>query len=82
MSINPIPTTPLGSLPADWSSVVSAEIRNVTMMMPLVGAVPGQHRLKIWGMTTGVVVERLWVDMGGITARAYTHLGPPESKRV
>jgi len=38
--------------------------------------------LKIWGMSTGIIVERIWVDMGGIAKRGYSYLGPPESVRV
>lgn len=80
--INPVPAAPLGSLPADWNSIVSSEVRNVTLMMPLKGETPGSHTVTIWGMTTGVVVERIWVDMGGIEVRGYSYLGPPESRRV
>jgi hypothetical protein len=40
--------------------------RNVTMDMVLEDAtVPGKHTISVWGMTAGVVLERIWVDMGG-----------------
>lgn len=82
-TIAPVPNAALGSLPADWNNVVASEIRNVTMNMVLPDwSIPGAHTLTLWGMTTGVVFERIWIDMGGIVARGYSYLGPPESKRV
>jgi hypothetical protein len=82
-SISPIPDTKPGNLPKDWGTVVANEIRNVTMEMPLDNwATPGQHKLTLWGTTTGIVFERIIVDMGGVAARGYSYLGPPESKRV
>ncbi|ORY28970.1 hypothetical protein BCR39DRAFT_533377 [Naematelia encephala] len=81
--INPVPFASLGSTPADWNNVVAAEIRNVTVPMNMTtGITPGAHNLTLWGMTTGVVVERIWIDMGGIASRGWSYLGPPESKRI
>jgi hypothetical protein len=80
--INPIPYAPLGSQPKDWQFVVANEVRNVTMTMDLGSEGPGKHTLSVWGMTVGIVLERIWIDMGGIEARGYSYLGPPESKRV
>lgn len=92
--IHPVPTRGLGesgsdrkpgevgSVPEDWMEVVSNEIRNVTMEVTKDGWEAGKHTVTIWGMTTGVVVERIWVDMGGIRKRGYSYLGPPESQRV
>lgn len=79
-SINPVPYAPLGSQPDDWEWVVANEVRNVTLTMDL--AEPGHHTLKVYGMTIGVVLQRIWIDMGGISSRGYSYLGPPESKRV
>lgn len=81
-SINPVPWAPLGSQPKDWEWVVANEVRNVTLAMDLGAEGPAQHTLNIWGMTIGVVVQRIWIDMGGIEARGYSYLGPPESQRV
>ncbi|KJE03723.1 hypothetical protein I311_02487 [Cryptococcus gattii NT-10] len=79
--IHPVPTKGLGesgsdrkpgevgSVPEDWMEVVSSEIRNVTMEVTKDGWEAGKHTVTIWGMTTGVVVERIWVDMGGIRKR-------------
>ncbi|GFZ44409.1 LOW QUALITY PROTEIN: hypothetical protein JCM24511_02131 [Saitozyma sp. JCM 24511] len=86
----PVPVAPLGSdgdgappaigaLPVDWMRVVATEVRNVTMRLEDLCA--GQHTLTLWGMTTGIVVERIWVDVGGIEERGYSYLGPPESYR-
>jgi hypothetical protein len=80
--VNPIPWAPLGSQPKDWEWVVANEVRNVTMTMDLGSEGPGAHKLSIWGMTVGIVLERIWIDMGGIEARGYSYLGPPESVRV
>jgi hypothetical protein len=42
----------------------------------------GEHKLVIWGMSAGVVLERILVDFGGIRERGYSYLGPPESVRL
>jgi hypothetical protein len=42
----------------------------------------GKHTIKIYGMTTGIVLERVLVDLGGIRSRGYSYLGPPESAHV
>ena len=74
------PPLAIGAVPKDWINIVSSEIRNVTLSMNLADA--GAHTLKIWGMSTGIIVERIWVDMGGIAQRGYSYLGPPESVQV
>ena len=92
--IHPIPLEPLGyvtekpggtasaigAVPVDWINIVKSEIRNVTLSVDLEEM--GGHTLKVWGMSTGIIVERVWVDMGGIAARGYSYLGPPESVLV
>ena len=70
----------VGAVPPDWQEVVSADLRNVTV--PVTVDEAGKHSVTLWGMTAGVVVERLWVDFGGISQRGYSCLGPPESVRV
>lgn len=82
--IEPVPAAPLGSLPDDWEEVVANEIREVKLEMKLSKsetgtADAGKHSLTIWGVTTGVVVERVLIDMGGIQRRGFSYLGPPES---
>lgn len=80
--INPVPAAALGSTPPDWNQVVSDEIRSVVIPMTVNWTDPKAHTLKLWGMTTGVVVERLMLDFGGIKERGYNYLGPPESTIV
>ncbi|GFZ49819.1 hypothetical protein JCM24511_07222 [Saitozyma sp. JCM 24511] len=94
MEIRPIPTRDMGKIerppgahswdvgavPVDWWNVVEAEIRNVTLSMTLEQG--GWHNLTLWGMTSGVIVERIWIDMGGIASRGYSYLGPPESRYI
>jgi hypothetical protein len=92
--INPIPTeqlglyresperTPvaIGAVPRDWIDIVKDEIRDVRL--PLNFTESGEHTLTIWGMTTGIILERVLVDFGGIRDRGYSYLGPPESMYV
>ena len=70
----------VGAVPPDWESIVKSDIRNVTL--PVYFEEAGKHSITLWGMTVGVVVERLWVDFGSIQERGYSYLGPPESTRV
>ncbi|ORY30028.1 hypothetical protein BCR39DRAFT_598553 [Naematelia encephala] len=92
--INPIPTEPLGfakerpdqtpvaigAVPKDWIEIVKNEIRDVRIPISL--DKNGKHTIKIFGMTTGIIIERVIVDLGGIKSRGYSYLGPPESVRV
>jgi hypothetical protein len=83
VTITPVPPSSPGTLPTDWNAIVASEIRNVTAKMVLENAsTPGKHTVTVWGMTAGIILERLWIDMGGITARGYSYLGPPESMIV
>ena len=70
----------VGAVPPDWENVVKSDVRNVTVAVELDNA--GKHTLKVFGMTAGVVLERVWVDFGGISDRGYSYLGPPESVRL
>jgi hypothetical protein len=70
----------VGAVPPDWIGVVESDVRNVTLSVDFEQA--GKHSLTVWGMSTGVVVERIWIDFGGIHDRGYSYLGPPESLRV
>ena len=86
----PIPdTTELehaGTVPPDWMNVVASEIRNVTGTFELArgggGGGAGKHTITLYGMTAGIIVERVWLDFGGVVERGYSYLGPPESRRV
>ncbi|ORX37574.1 hypothetical protein BD324DRAFT_622478 [Kockovaella imperatae] len=83
--ITPIPDSVTiehgGTVPPDWLDVVAQEIRNVTMTIDDIGK-PGKHSVTIWGMTAGIVVERVLLDFGGIRERGYSYLGPPESRKL
>jgi hypothetical protein len=93
--INPVPTEPLGfasdrpenkpvaigAVPKDWIDIVKNEIRDVRIPVKLSKS-GGKHSIKIYGMTTGIVLERVLVDLGGIKSRGYSYLGPPESAHV
>ncbi|WRT68552.1 uncharacterized protein IL334_005529 [Kwoniella shivajii] len=93
-TINPIPIEPLGfardrpynkpvaigAVPKDWIEIVKNEIREVTLTAEL--DKEGEHKITLYGMTTGIVFERILVDFGGIKERGYSYLGPPESVRV
>lgn len=93
--INPVPTEPLGfasdrpenkpvaigAVPKDWIDIVKNEIRDVRIPVKISKS-GGKHTIKIYGMTTGIVLERVLVDLGGIRSRGYSYLGPPESAHV
>jgi hypothetical protein len=88
--IRPVPTlginevlhlpTAVGAVPYDWIDVVENEIRKVVIPVDL--KEKGEHSITLYGMTTGVIFERIIVDLGGVKARAGSYLGPPESVRV
>ena len=40
---------------------------------------PGAHTLKYWALDSGLVLQRLVVDAGGLLP---SYLGPPESARI
>jgi hypothetical protein len=60
-----------------WERAVGDGIRRVTTKHLI--AEPGQHSLKFWLVTPGVVLERIVIDCGGLRP---SYLGPPESLRV
>jgi hypothetical protein len=58
----------------DWEKCVGDNARHVRTMHAL--AKPGYHRLKVWMVDPGVVLEKLVVNLGG---EKTSYLGPPES---
>ena len=60
-----------------WEQSVADGVRRVSTK--LVVDKPGQHVLKFWMVTPGVVLERIIIDAGGIRP---SYLGPVESPRV
>jgi hypothetical protein len=84
-SVSPIPDYAPGgeTVPLDWDTVVRNDIRNVSLVFDLKDAdKPGKHTIELYGMTPGLIVERILVDMGGIKERGYSYFGPPESTRL
>ena len=68
---------PAGAWPLGWyQAVAQASWQNTTSW----GALPaGQHKLKIWLLEPGVVLQKLVLDLGGVRK---SYLGPPESYLV
>lgn len=82
--VNPIPPALPGKHPEDGDEVTTSEIRSHTVAIRM-GSELGQsgaHTLTVWGMTSGIVLERIIIDFGGSSARGYSYLGRPESKIV
>lgn len=76
-TIQPVPEAKLGSLPADWNGVVANEVRKVSFNATIDAT--GAHSVTVYGVTAGIVLERIIVDFGGDKARGYSYLGPPAS---
>jgi hypothetical protein len=60
-----------------WAQAVSDGVRRISSTHRV--DEPGQHVLKLWMVTPGVVVERIVIDAGGVRP---SYLGPPESPRL
>jgi len=58
----------------EWEKVVGDNARTVRSAHPTVRA--GYHVLRVWAVDSGVVLQRLLVDAGGLRP---SYLGPPES---
>lgn len=70
-----VPSTPLGTLPDEWGSVVSEMVwKSRTGGYELEEG--GEHTLRLWAMEAGVVFEKVVIDLGGVRD---SYLGPPES---
>jgi len=59
--------------------VVWNEIRMTNATFDL--TTTGLHTVHVWPLNSGVVLEKLALDFGGVAARGYSYLGPPESRR-
>jgi hypothetical protein len=70
----------IGAVPYDWYDIVENEIRKVVIPVKMKKA--GEHSITLYGMTTGVIFERVIVDFGGIESRKGSYLGPSESIRL
>lgn len=58
----------------DWEESVRNNARYVGSTHPI--AAPGYHTLKIWMVDPAVVVEKIFINTGGLRG---SYLGPPES---
>jgi hypothetical protein len=61
----------------DWEQSVSDNARTGHSHHQVVGT--GYHTLKVWMVDSGVVIQKLIVDLGGLKP---SYLGPPESFRA
>jgi len=68
---------PQGANPTGWLTAVADVIWYNTTTWNYSG--PGAHKLKIWELEPGVVLQKVVVDLGGVRK---SYLGPPESHRV
>lgn len=60
-----------------WEKAVSQSIRRISTTVDIHRR--GEHTLKIWMVTPGVVLERVIIDTGGLRP---SYLGPPSSPRL
>jgi hypothetical protein len=67
-------TIPDWKYPQVWNQSVSDNIRILTTNHFI--SVPGEHTLKIWMVTPGVVLQKIVIDTGNLKP---SYLGPPES---
>ena len=58
----------------DWERTVASSARIIKTPFVLPG--PGEHTLKVWMVDPGVVLQKIFVDCGGMRP---SYLGPPES---
>ncbi len=67
-------TIPDWKYPPTWNQAVSENIKVLTSEHTL--DKPGEHVLKFWMVDTGIVLQKIVVDLGGVKP---SYLGPPES---
>ncbi|KDQ23911.1 glycoside hydrolase family 115 protein [Pleurotus ostreatus PC15] len=72
-----IPPAVPGALPSEWNTFVANSI--VPVQTSFTGLQPGTHTLRIWMIEPAVVVQKIFIDAGGLRP---SYLGPPESVRV
>ncbi|KAL1964495.1 hypothetical protein VTN77DRAFT_6921 [Rasamsonia byssochlamydoides] len=83
-----VPSTVLGTYPADWPTAVSNNVWTSKTSYLIRGfngnssdteGTGSAHTLKLWALEPGVVFEKIVIDFGG---ERHSYLGPPESRIV
>ena len=60
----------------EWNTMVAQNIKSIIIPMNI--KKPGKHTLKFWAIDSGVVLQKIVIDLGGLKS---SYLGPPESNR-
>ncbi|KAF1833840.1 hypothetical protein BDW02DRAFT_598677 [Decorospora gaudefroyi] len=68
---------PQPNFPVNWGEAVADSAWYNTTNWGEVA--PGKHTLKLWLVEANVVLQKVYMDLGGVV---YAHNGPPESYRV
>ncbi|MFN3490308.1 MAG: glycosyl hydrolase 115 family protein, partial [Emticicia sp.] len=63
--------------PREWDKMVAQNAKYLTNKCNIKGT--GKHTLKVWAIDPAIIIQKVIVDLGGLTP---THLGPVESKMV
>ncbi|KAI6778854.1 uncharacterized protein J7T54_000510 [Emericellopsis cladophorae] len=76
VEVQPIPDEAMGSLPHGWNeaTVAGGWTSYSTLKVPA-----GAHKLSLWLLEPGVVVQKVVMDVGGLKRSA---LGPPKSQKA
>ncbi len=61
----------------EWDKMVAQNAKYLTNKCIIKGT--GKHTLKIWAIDPAIIIQKIIVDLGGLTPN---HLGPVESKMV
>ncbi|ETS87121.1 hypothetical protein PFICI_00949 [Pestalotiopsis fici W106-1] len=76
MSVQPVPNTPMGTLPSGWTdAVISGGWQSISSISLPAGA----HKLSLWLLEPGIVVQKVVLDLSGYKSSS---LGPPESRQI
>ncbi|KAF7558243.1 hypothetical protein G7Z17_g156 [Cylindrodendrum hubeiense] len=76
VTVQPVPNTPMGSVPDGWEDAV---IPGGWTSISTVKLSSGSHKLSLWLLEPGVIVQKLVIDVGGFKESS---LGPLESYKI
>lgn len=76
-TVTPVPSATLGAMPGGWNEAVVNGARVVSTGLGKVEK--GVHKLSVWILEPGTVVQRVVLDLGGVKS---SYLGPREGVRV